>query len=146
LPHQIDMIAQRIAAMLLAFWAGSLVTVCAIVAPTLFAVLSDRQVAGQIAARLFLIETIIGVVASACFLLAYAVNRIVADRRIAILVVLGAAAPLVSEVVLGPLMDSARRAGDMARFGALHGVSALLFGVACVCAVSALWLFNRPAA
>jgi hypothetical protein len=62
------------------------------------------------------------------------------------LVVLAAAAPLLSEVVLGPLMESARRGGDMARFGALHGVSALLFGVACICSIAALWLFNRPAA
>jgi hypothetical protein len=139
-------ITQRLVAMLLALWAGSLVTVCAIAAPSLFAVLSDRQAAGQVAARLFLIETVIGVVVSACFLLAYTASRVVADRRVAILVALGAAAPLVSEVVLGPLMDSARRAGDMARFGALHGASALLFGVACVCSVIALWLFNRPAA
>jgi hypothetical protein len=139
-------IAQRIVAMVLALWAGSLVTVCAIAAPSLFAVLADRHAAGQVAARLFLIETVIGVIASVCFFIAFATNRLIAPRSVAILIVIAAAAPLLSEVALGPLMDSARRAGDMARFGALHGVSALLFGVACVCSVIALWLFNRPAA
>jgi Domain of unknown function (DUF4149) len=138
-------IAHRLVGMLLALWAGSLVTVCAIAAPSLFTVLSDRQAAGQVAARLFLIEMLIGVIVSASFLAAMAMNRIVATRSLAILVVVAAVAPLMSEVVLGPLMDSARRAGDMARFGALHGVSALLFGVACVASVIALWLFNRPA-
>jgi hypothetical protein len=139
-------IAQRLIGMLLALWAGSLVTICAIAAPSAFAVLPDRQAAGQVAARLFAIETVIGIVASACFLIAFAMQRIVSTRAVAILVVVAAVAPLLSEVLLGPLMDSARRAGDMARFGALHGVSALLFGVACVCSVAALWLFSRPAA
>lgn len=140
------MIVQRLIGMLLALWAGSLVTVCAVAAPVLFAVVPDRHLAGQIAARLFAIETVIGVVASACVLAAFAMHRIESSRGIAILVAVGAAAPLLSEVVLGPLMESARRAGDMARFGALHGVSALLFVVACVCSVIALWSFSRPAA
>jgi hypothetical protein len=139
-------IAQRIVAMVLALWAGSLVTVCAIAAPSLFAVLPDRHAAGQVAARLFLIETVIGVIASACFFVAFATNRVVTPRSVAILIVIAAAGPLLSEVALDPLMESARRAGDMARFGALHGLSALLFGVACVCSVIALWMFNRPAA
>jgi hypothetical protein len=139
-------IVQRIVATLLALWAGSLVTVCAIAAPSAFAVLTDRQAAGQVAARLFLIETIIGIVVSVVFLATYSAQRIVAPRSVAVLVTLAAAAPLISHVVLSPLMASARSAGNMARFGALHGVSALLFLLACVCAVAAFWVFNRPAA
>ena len=132
--------------MLLALWAGSLVTVCAIAAPSAFAVLTDRHAAGQVAARLFLIETLIGVATSVCFIVALAIHRIAARRSVAVLVVIAAAGPLLSEVALSPLMEAARSTGDMARFGALHGVSALLFGAACVCSVAALWLFNRPAA
>jgi len=131
--------------MLLALWAGSLVTVCAIAAPAAFAVLPERQLAGQVAARLFLIETIIGVVVAASVLSAHALDRVALPRSVAVLIAIGAAAPLLSHVVLSPLMDAARSAGDMARFGMLHGVSALLFGVACVCSVAALWIFNRPA-
>jgi hypothetical protein len=132
--------------MLLALWAGSLVTVCAIAAPAAFAVLSDRQTAGQVAGRLFLIETIVGIVVSVVVLAAYAASRIIAPRSVAVLVAIAAAAPLISHVILSPLMDSARSAGNMARFGALHGVSALLFAIACICSVAALWIFNRPAA
>lgn len=140
------MVVHRLVAMLLALWAGSLVTVCGIAAPSLFAVLPDRHAAGQVAARLFLIETVIGVVVSASALIAFALDRVTMTRTVAVLIVIAAIGPLASEVLLGPLMESARRAGDMARFGALHGVSALLFGIACVCSVLALWLFNRPAA
>jgi hypothetical protein len=138
-------IVHRIVATLLALWAGSLVTVCAIAAPAAFAVLPDRHAAGQVAARLFLVETVIGVAVSAIFLAMYAASRIVAPRSVAVLIALAAAAPLVSQVVLSPLMDSARAAGNMARFGALHGVSALLFAAACVCSIAALWIFSRPA-
>jgi len=140
------MIVHRLVTMLLALWAGGLVTVCGIAAPSAFAVLPDRHAAGQVAARLFLIETVIGVVVSACVLIAFVLGRVTMTRAVAVLIVIAAIGPLASEVLLGPLMESARRAGDMARFGALHGVSALLFGIACVCSVLALWLFNRPAA
>ena len=131
--------------MLLALWAGSLVTVCAIAAPSAFAVLPERHWAGQLAARLFLIETVMGVVVAACALSVHALGRAPLTRTVAVLIALGAAAPLASQVVLSPLMDAARSAGNMTRFGMLHGVSALLFFIACVCAVAALWIFNRPA-
>lgn len=137
------MIAYRIVAMLLALWAGSLVTVCAIAAPSAFAVLPERQLAGQVAARLFLIETIIGVVVAAIVLSVYGLGRVPLPRSVAVLIAIGAAAPLISHVALSPLMNAARAAGDMVRFGMLHGVSALLFAIACVCSVAALWIFNR---
>jgi hypothetical protein len=34
----------------------------------------------------------------------------------------------------------------MARFGALHGISALLFVIACISAIVAAWQFTRRAA
>lgn len=140
------MILHRIVALLLALWAGSLVTVCAIAAPSAFAVLPDRHWAGQVAARLFLIETLVGVAVSVCFIVALMSGRVASSRAVAFLVVMAAAGPLISQVVLSPLMEAARGAGNMARFGMLHGVSALLFVVACGCSVMAYWLFNRPAA
>lgn len=131
--------------MLLALWAGSLVTVCAIAAPAAFAVLPERHLAGEVAARLFFIETIIGVIVAAVVLSTHGLGRVILPRSAAVLIAVGAAAPLISHLVLSPLMDSARAAGDMSRFGMLHGVSALLFGLACVCSVATLWIFNRPA-
>lgn len=139
------MIAQRIAGMLLALWAGSLVTVCALVAPSLFTVL-DRSTAGQLAARFFFAETIIGVVVAVCVLGAQRLGGFALPRVTTIAIVIGALAPLSSELVLGPMMQSARAAGDMARFGALHGGSAILFVIACASALTAVWTFNRPAA
>ena len=139
------MIAQRIAGVLLALWAGSLVTVCALVAPSLFAIL-ERRLAGQVAARLFLAETIIGVVVATCVLVTQRVAGFPLPRAALIAIVVGALAPLSSELILGPMMQAARNAGDMARFGALHGVAAILFAIACVSAVIAVWTFNRPAA
>lgn len=139
------MIAQRIAGVLLALWAGSLVTVCGLVAPSLFALL-DRRAAGQVAAHLFFAETIVGVVVASCVLVAERLVGLQLSRATLAAILIGALAPLSSELVLGPMMQSARAAGDMARFGALHGVSAILFAIACVSALVAVWTFNRPAA
>ena len=138
-------LAHRIAGLLLSLWAGSLVTVCAVAAPSAFAVL-ERQSAGKLAARLFLIATVIGIAVSTVVLMLNRFAGVTLSRSTLVVLLLGALAPLLSEVILGPLMQSARAAGDMARFGALHGVSALLFGLACVCAVLAVWFFSRPAA
>ena len=135
---------QRLAGLLLALWAGSLITICALVAPTLFALL-DRRAAGQVAAQLFFSATIIGVVVAIAIIVASRVRLVALPRSTLIATLVGSLAPLSSELVLGPLMQAARTAGDMARFGALHGVSALLFGVACIAALVAFWTFNRPA-
>jgi hypothetical protein len=138
-------IARRLAGLLLSIWAGSLATVCGLAAPSAFAVL-ERSAAGQLAARLFFAETLIGVgVAIAVFLAAKA-GGFALTRATWVAVALGALAPVASEIVLGPMMRTAKAAGDMVRFGALHGISAALFALACVCAVTAVWRFNRPAA
>jgi hypothetical protein len=42
-------------------------------------------------------------------------------------------------------MEQARSAGNMARFGMLHGVAAGLFMIACATALLLVWTFNRPA-
>lgn len=139
------MIAQRLIALLLALWAGSLVTVCALVAPTVFALL-ERKLAGQVAARLFFAETIVGVVVALAVFALQRLSDASLSRGAMLAILAGALAPVSSELILGPLMQAARNAGDMARFGALHGVSALLFAIACVSALIAVWLFNRPAA
>jgi hypothetical protein len=135
---------KRCLTLLAGLWAGSLLTVCAIAAPTAFAVLDDRRMAGMVAGRLFEIATWLGVAFGvAIALLLYAGRRRVA-RLDASLVALTAGAPLASELAVGPLMQSARAAGDMARFGALHGVSALLFGLACLAAFVLAWRVSRP--
>jgi len=125
---------------LVTLWAGSLWTVCGIVAPQLFATLPERKLAGQMAARLFHIETWLGVVTAIVLIGIFAARKTLAtSKAILYLILLTAAAPLASELILGPMMDAARQAGDMARFGMLHGVSAVLFFTACLSALALLW-------
>lgn len=131
---------------LLTLWAGSLWTVCVIVAPTLFATLPERRLAGQVAARLFHIETWLGVTVAILLIAVLAARKAFAAGKSALwLILLTAGAPLASEGVLGPMMDTARAANDMARFGLLHGISAVLFSTACLSALALLWNLNRRA-
>jgi hypothetical protein len=127
-------------AFLVTLWAGSLWTVCGIVAPQLFAVLPERHLAGQMAARLFHIEAWLGVIVAILLIALCAARKaFVTGKAILGWILLTAAAPLASELILGPMMDAARRANDMARFGMLHGVSAVLFLIACLSALALSW-------
>lgn len=140
---------QRIAAVLLALWAGSLVTLCGMVAPMLFATLGDRHLAGQTAARLFQLEAWIGACIGAAVLALLTARRVPASalrRSLPLWLVVGtAAAPLLGQLTLRPMMERARLAGEMGRFAALHGGAALLFLAACAGALALLWRLNRPA-
>ena len=125
---------------LVTLWAGSLWTICGIVAPQLFATLPERRLAGQMAARLFHIEAWLGVVVAIALVAIFVARKAFAiSKTILWLIVLTAGAPLASELFLGPMMDTARQAGDMARFGMLHGVSAVLFAIACLSALALVW-------
>lgn len=131
---------------LVTLWAGSLWTVCGIVAPQLFATLPERRLAGQMAARLFHIETWLGVVIAIALIALLAVRSAFANSKAVLwLILLTAGAPLASELILGPMMDAARSANDMARFGMLHGVSAALFLTACVSALALVWKIRQAA-
>jgi hypothetical protein len=136
----------RFAAVLLTLWAGSLWTVCGIAAPAAFAVLDDRHAAGRVAGTLFEIETWLG---AACALLLFATALVHKPLALRLgppwLIAATAAAPLVSELVLSPMMAAARTANDMSRFGLLHGVSAVLFVAAALGALALVLRFNRPA-
>jgi hypothetical protein len=114
-------------------WAGSLCSTVW-VAITLFQALSDRHLAGAIAAKLFAIETYLGL---AVALLAAALGR---RARFAGGFV-AATLLAVNEWALKPLMDQARLHGSALGlgFGPWHGISALLYLVACVAVLIVLW-------
>jgi len=135
----------RLAAVVLTLWAGSLWTICAIAAPAAFAVL-ERSAAGRLAGTLFQIATWLG---AACALMLFAtafVHKPLAARLSPPwLVAATAAAPLLSELVLSPMMAAARAANDMSRFGMLHGLAAVLFVAAALGALLLVLRFNRPA-
>jgi len=130
---------------ILTLWAGSLWTICAIAAPAAFAVL-ERSAAGRLAGTLFQIATWLG---AACALLLFAtafLHKPLASRLSpSWLVAATAGAPLLSELVLSPMMATARAANDMSRFGMLHGLAAVLFVAAALGALLLVLRFNRPA-
>ena len=135
----------RLAAVVLTLWAGSLWTICAIAAPAAFAVL-DRPAAGRLAGTLFQIATWLGAVCALLLFAAAFVHKPLATRLTpAWLVAATAAAPLLSELVLSPMMAAARAANDMSRFGMLHGLAAVLFVAAALGALLLVLRFNRPA-
>ena len=110
----------RVAAVVLTLWAGSLWTICAIAAPAAFAVL-DRPAAGRLAGTLFRIETWLGFACAMMLFAADVVHKPLATRvGPPWLIAATAGAPLLSELVLSPMMAAARAANDMARFGLLH--------------------------
>ncbi|HYM34203.1 MAG TPA: DUF4149 domain-containing protein [Steroidobacteraceae bacterium] len=129
-----------------ALWACSLLTICLIVAPSLFVVLTDRHMAGDAAGHFFRVESWLGLAFGgvALVLLSRAAQSLRGRINLSLLVV-SAATPLINEVVLRPFMEDARAAGDMQKFGTLHAVGALLFAIACVASLALLWRVSRRA-
>lgn len=111
---------------LLCFWIGTLWCVGYVVAPTLFAVLDDRALAGTIAGKMFTVGALSGGVAGLAWL---ALRRLRGGRltdgagllAIATLVLLA-----IGEFVVHPLASEARAAGSPG-FGRLHGIASLLW-------------------
>lgn len=115
---------------LLVLWAGSLWSLAAWVAPTLFYAQSDRQLAGLLAARLFSIETYVG--AGVALLAALLPERGKFTWGYAAAVLLA-----VNQWALKPVMASAHTRGALAglSFGAWHGVSAVIYVLACLAVI-----------
>ena len=123
--------------LLLALWAGLLVAVGAVAAPTLFHELADRHLAGQLAGALFRVVTLLSI-GIAAVLAAAARGRPGAGAgplRLALPpLLLGLA-----EWGIRPLLEAARGQAGVAgdAFALWHGVSTLLY-VAATAAVVAL--------
>jgi uncharacterized protein DUF4149 len=116
-------------------WAGSLWALAAWVAPTLFSMQSDRHLAGLLAGRLFGIETALGLAVAAIALL-------LPGRRKFALGYAAAALLAINEWGLKPLMTAAHAPKGTAAgltFGAWHGISALLYVLACLAMVLLVW-------
>jgi hypothetical protein len=125
---------RKVLRVLLVLWAGSLWSLAAWVAPTLFWAQADRHLAGILAARLFAIETYVGI--------AVALLASVLPGARKFLWGYGAAALLaVNEWILKPVMMRAHADGAAAglSFGAWHGVSAVLYLTACAAVLLLVW-------
>jgi hypothetical protein len=110
-------------------WAGSLWSLLW-VAATLFSIQSDRHLAGLMAARLFQIETYLGLAVAAVAIL-------LPGRTRYHWVYLAAALLAMNEWILKRVMSLAQAHGTAAGlgFGAWHGISAVLYMLACLCIV-----------
>ena len=115
---------------LLVLWAGSLWSLAAWVAPTLFNAQSDRHLAGLLAARLFAIETYLGV--GTALLAALLPGRGKFKWGYA-----AAGLLAVDQWIFAPLMADARSRGAAGglSFGAWHGISAVVYVLACLAVV-----------
>ena len=143
------MLATRLRWLVATLWAGSLWTVGYLVAPTLFATLSDRVLAGTVAGSMFRSEAWLSVACALVFLAVLRWHAADARRRtLALLAGVMLVCTLVSHFGLQPLMAALREAagpaGVMAseaktRFGILHGVSSVIYLVQSVLAGLLIW-------
>jgi uncharacterized protein DUF4149 len=123
---------------LLVLWAGSLWSLALWVAPTLFFTQPDRHLAGLLAARLFAVETYLGVAVAALGLALPGRGRL---RAIYVAVALLA----INEWIVKPLMERARLEGAAVglSFGAWHGVSAAGYLIGCILVLWVIWKGER---
>jgi uncharacterized protein DUF4149 len=114
---------------LMTLWAGSLWSLLW-VAAILFRFISDRHTAGLIAARLFSVETYLGLAVAALALL-------LPGRRRFLPGFVAVALLAFNEWILKAVMARSLTHGAAAglTFGAWHGVSAGLYVLACLCVV-----------
>lgn len=131
-------IAPGLRVLLVTFWVGSLWTVGYLAAPTLFATLADRTLAGSIAGSLFRVEAWVSVVCGLSLMVLLFVDRGFAKRRDGIvLVVLMLVCLSVGYFGLQPFMAALKETavtngGVMteaarARFGMLHGMASVIY-------------------
>jgi hypothetical protein len=145
-------VLQRWMAWLAGLWAGLVLTIGAVAAPSAFAVL-ERAQAGRYAARVFVIEAYAS--------LALAVVLILLSRRQASTTAgegvgsrfspeLGLALGALFCTVAGyfavqPMMDAARAGQGALSFAALHGISLGFFGLKGVLLLVLAWRASAPA-
>ncbi len=150
--------AQRVFVFILTLWVGSIITVGYIVAPTLFATLSDRQVAGMVAGALFRVEGIIsmilsvGLIVFANLLVKRGCGRYKNIRwyLLAMLV-----CSVISAFVLEPMMDSLREEAlnhgfpvmlsPLAQaFSRLHTFASVVYLLQSLIGLVLLWRLSKP--
>ncbi|RQS67265.1 DUF4149 domain-containing protein [Burkholderia sp. Bp8963] len=142
----------RVFRLLSTIWVGSLLTIGYAVAPVLFRTL-ERMTAGSVAAQLFRIEAILGVVCGVLLLVLsnQQVRRGCDEyRRVRWILATMVGCVLIGYFALQPFMNALRVAAmdagtDIAnspyasRFGMLHGVSSLFYLVESVLGLMLIW-------
>lgn len=144
--------AHRLFRLVAMVWVGSLLSLGFIAAPVLFRML-ERTSAGSVAAQLFRIEGILGVVCGLVLLLIgyRQVKSGFADyKRVRWIVMAMLLCVLIGYFALQPFMESLRMAAQEAgtdlahsaygqRFGVLHGVSSAFYVVESLLGILLVW-------
>jgi Domain of unknown function (DUF4149) len=127
-------LSSRLARLLLVLWAGSLWSLALWTAPLLFKLAPDRHAAGVIAAGLFRVETFLTLALAVVSLWRH-------GRQKFRLIYLAALTLLINEFIIKRLLDFVRVNGEVLGlgFGGWHGVSAVLYLVACAAALLVVW-------
>lgn len=141
----------RFRTVLAALWLGLVATLAVVVAPVLFAGL-ERADAGRLAGNLFRIEAHMALgLAAALFL----IERRLASLRmqagqgsmlsVNLLLVLGALfCTVLGYFALQPMMEAARAGQGRLSFGALHGISSVLFALKGLLLLVLVWRGAGP--
>lgn len=126
--------------LLLALWAGLLVSIGALVAPTLFAILANRVVAGAIASELFRRTTFVSIAVALVLCALDRARGAGAPRWRPLAPLVPAALLALGEFAVKPVLEAARVASGPAgrAFIAWHAVSGTLFAVATLLVVALL--------
>jgi len=149
----VSLVPFRLFGLLAMLWVGSQLTIGYVVAPVLFASV-DRTTAGSIAAQLFRIEGMVGVVIGVMLLALSNVllRRGAIDyRRLRWLLAGMLVCVLLGYFALQPFMNALRVAAMNAgtdvgnspyasRFGLLHGVSTVFYLIESVLGIALVWL------
>lgn len=129
----------RVRMLLVTLWVGSLWTIGYVVAPTLFATLADRVLAGFIAGKLFRIEAWLSVACAIALIISFKWMSNDCDakaRKHLLWIVSGMlACTLVGYFGLQPFMAALKEAAvggvmdaqSRSRFGLLHGVASVFY-------------------
>ena len=152
--HQI---AQRLFLFVSSLWVGSLITVGYLVAPTLFATLTDRQVAGMVAGAIFQVEAYVSLVL--CVALLVLANLLVsrglqAYRAIRWILLAMLVCAALGSFVLMPWMENLREdallqgmpvmySPSASLFATLHGISSSVFLVQSLLGLYLVWRLTQ---
>lgn len=143
-------VARRVAAVMAALWSGLIAGIALIGAPAGFASLPS-DVAGRVAGRMFVQEAYLSLAVSVVLLLLVRRQARVESEAgrgsvfsTNVVLVLGTLfCTMFGYFAVQPMMAVARAGQGMWSFGALHGLSAVLFGLKGLLALALAWRLTR---
>ena len=134
---QLNLVGERV---LLTLWVGGLWAIGYIAAPTLFTLLDDKAVAGNLAGQMFHIISYIGLVCGSLLLVSLFLRYRFQWRVWLLVVMLILVAS--SEFIIQPMMEALKQQGLLEgsptkkQFGILHGVASTIYLVVSLCGLS----------